>query len=95
MTEFCDKLQPDAHSQFQAWRRANPDGYFLNPKSGRNNYMLHHVSCRHIGNDTWEPEDYDGETITRKPKRCSTDEKELKAWADKNGFAVTDCRDCI
>ena len=57
--------------------------------------MLHHVSCRHIGNDTWEPEDYDGETITRKPKRCSTDRKELEAWAAKHGFVVTDCRDCI
>ena len=55
--------------------------------------MLHHVSCHHIGDNNWEPEDYD-KTLTRKPKRCSTDYKELEGWVTAHGFTVTDCPDC-
>src|SRR5688500_14140351 len=94
-TVFSDSLQPDAHSQFQAWRRSNPDGFFLNPRSGKNKFMLHHVSCQHIGNDTWEPDDNEGETLTRKSKRCSTNYEDLEAWIADEGLSVTDCHDCI
>ena len=95
MTEFSDKLQPDAHSQFQAWRRANPDGYFLNPKSPKDSYLLHRVPCPHLGNDTWMPEDFDGATLTRKHKLCSTDPKELQDLAAERGFDLRDCNDCM
>lgn len=94
MQQFHNELQPDAHTQFQRWRREHPDGYFLTAKT-QSSYILHHVSCRHVGNDTWEPEDAHGESLTAQTKVCSTDDKQIEEWAVAQGASVKDCKDCI
>ncbi len=93
ITEFSDKLQRDAHTRFQAWRREHPDGFFLTEK-GKGSFVLHHVTCWHPGNDTWEPEDA-GQSLTKKRKICSTDDSGLDAWAAQQGFTVRDCQHCV
>ena len=92
ISEFRNELQPEAHNLFQAWRTANPDGFFLNCKT-RRSALLHSSECQHSGDTTWErSEDGDlGET----PKVCSTDYQLLERWAAQHGFTVRDCRDCI
>lgn len=94
LQQFQDGLQLDAHSQFQQWRREHPDSYFLTAKT-QSSYVLHHVSCRHVGNDTWESADYHGESLTKQLKVCSTDLKRLEEWAIAQGVAVRSCKDCL
>lgn len=91
--KFCDKLDVHAHSQFQEWRRNNPNGFFLTSK---NNifFYLHHVDCHHIGDKEWEIEDY-GQSLTRKEKLCSSDKEELTWWARENGITIQECSHCI
>ena len=92
--EFSDKIQRDAHSQFQAWRRSNPNGYFLTQKSDTK-FNLHQVNCHHCGNTSWEPSDFNGRSLTSSLKVCSTDRAELEAWLTGNRFALKPCGTCF
>jgi hypothetical protein len=83
----------DAHEEFQEWRRNNPDGFFLNRRpSGK--YMLHHVSCHHLGDPWWKVADW-GRSLTHSRKICCVDYGALEKWAADQGDAVVDCQDCI
>ena len=90
---FSDKEGPDAHNNFQAWRRGNPEGFFLNSVKA-NTYKLHHVDCRHVGDTSWEPGDY-SKSLTRQEKLCSLDPDELSRWVEARGGELSDCADCI
>jgi hypothetical protein len=92
MEEFCDALQPDAHSRFQRWRRTHPNGYFLTQK-GRHRFNLHHVHCPHVGNDNWEQKDF-GRSLTSHRKICSVTDEELRRWANTHGMVVS-CMHCM
>lgn len=94
ITEFSDNTQSGAHSKFQAWRRKNPDGFFLNQKTQEAG-MLHRVSCRHPDDDAWESADHGGASLTKKLKVCSVDRAELRAWAKQRGVSLQDCSHCI
>ena len=90
--KFSLALQPDAHQQFQAWRRSNPDGYFLNCKT-RKTAVLHKTPCWHPGNTTWEPSAEEG-NLGEIPKVCSSTRSVLEAWAAENSITVRTCGHC-
>jgi accessory colonization factor AcfC len=91
ITEFSDKMQADAHSQFQEWRRKNPDGFLLTMKTQKK-YVLHRALCDHFDDDTSDSADW---SRTKKPKICSLERAELRAWASQREVDVQDCNDCI
>ena len=93
ISEFSNQLQLDAHSQFQSWRRQNPEGYFLNCKTQKR-VMLHRPPCPHHGDTEWQPADFN-QSLTKTPKVCSTDQQELKQWATEHDATITECKDCI
>jgi purine nucleoside permease len=94
ITEFHDKLRPEAHRQFQVWRRDHRGGYFLNAKT-RTKFLLHSADCDHHHGDTyWQPEEV-GQSLTAKLKVCSDDRQELRTWALEHAATVSDCNHCI
>jgi hypothetical protein len=90
---FDDRRDKYANDRFQAWRRNNPDGFLLNPKSPTK-YQLHSVDCRHLGDSANTRDDYD-ESLTAKPKDCSLGVEELERWAEERGAAVIGYSHCI
>ncbi|MEO8426624.1 MAG: hypothetical protein ABI651_05875 [Verrucomicrobiota bacterium] len=93
ISEFSNDLQPDAHNLFQAWRTANPDGFFLNCKTRRSS-VLHSSECHHSGDPTWERSEQEGD-LGEKHKAFSTDYELLEQWAAQHCYAVRDCLHCI
>jgi hypothetical protein len=94
ITEFHNRLHPDAHRQFQLWRRDHRSGYFLNAKT-RTKFLLHSVGCdHHHGDAYWQPEEV-GQSLTVKLKICSDDRQELRTWAREHGAHVSDCTHCM
>lgn len=90
MNEFSDKDQPDAQSRFQEWRRKNPDGFLLAIRT-KSSCKLHSASCPHLDDDTSESPDW---SRTKKPKICSVDLTELRAWARQHQVSIEDCDTC-
>ena len=89
---FDDVTNPDAHENFQQWRRENDAGFFINLKS-KNNLILRRVHCSHPGGTDWE-KGGDG-SLTTNPKICSSDKNELLRWAKyKFAASLKVCRDC-
>ena len=89
--QFSDKLHADAHSQFQAWRRKNPNGFVLALKKQKQ-FTLHEAACEHLDDDGSESADW---SLTKKPKFCCVDRAALRKWAREKQAYVTDCPDCI
>lgn len=82
----------DDDGGFFAWRRNNPDGYFINSdRSPRPTYlMLHRASCPHF---TDNPEIHWTKDYV---KFCSPDRGDLEEWAaGAAGGEVTLCRTCF
>jgi hypothetical protein len=91
------------HEMFQAWRKANIDGFHMT-ESAAGQFTIHYTQdkrensagrgCIHQGGSANEYlEDKDGcYTTTRKV--CSTSLSELIAWATKNGFTTKNCKHC-
>lgn len=91
---FIDKPSGLAHSDFQSWRRANHDGYFLNCKS-KSHAMLHGTLCRHHGDTEWQCDEDGSHSLTKSIKVCAPSIVELKHWAQVNGIATLKrCSDC-
>src|SRR4051794_8222510 len=91
---FVDKPNELAHSDFQSWRRANQDGYFLNCKSS-SQAMLHGSLCGHHGNTEWQCPDDGSFSLTKNIKLCAASIAELEHWAQANGITVLKrCSDC-
>jgi hypothetical protein len=86
--EFSDEADQDASKKFQRWRRAHPEGFFINRKS-RTAYLLHSTLCPHLG---WGADA--SESPTRKRKTCSRSIAELEAWALAQNLPIRRCQDC-
>ncbi len=94
IVEFQDTQDTFDHEKFQAWRRQNDDGFFVNVKSPTN-LMLHRVTCNHHGDSTWERETGWG-SLTRSRKLCSDSVSELQQLVAEKYAAskLKECADC-
>ncbi len=91
VTILHDKLQRNAHTLFQTWRRSNPNGFFINDKGAKNS-LLHIATCRHLGDTKWTSDDVVG--LTEKRKICARTIPELQRWAESQHLSIRLCKDC-
>jgi hypothetical protein len=93
----------ETHNKFQAWRKANVDGFFMT-EGAVGQFTIHYAQdqrensegrgCRHQGvSDNAYLEDKDG-CYTRARKVCSNSLAELIAWAKEKGFTTRYCKHC-
>ena len=93
----------DTHQKFQAWRKANVNGFHMT-ESAAGQFTIHYTQdkrensagrgCGHQGgSDNEYPEDKDG-CYTTARKVCSNNLAELIAWATENGFTTKKCKHC-
>lgn len=91
------------HEQFQAWRRANVDGFHMT-EGAAGQFTIHYTQdkrenpnergCIHQGGSGNKyREDKDG-CYTRARKVCSNNLAELMAWARERGFTTKNCKHC-
>ncbi len=76
------------HQQFESWRDQHPNGFVLNRRSS-SAAMLHRGVCIHLRFRPDEPI-----LLTRKPKYCSMDQAELRAWARDQSVSLVRCGSC-
>ena len=91
------------HSKFQAWRKANPDGFHMT-ESRAGEFTVHYAQdtrenpegrgCMHQGGSDNQYGEDKGGCYTTARKVCSTDLEELLAWAAANGFKTKPCKNC-
>lgn len=93
LVEFHDTPNQSQHDAFQAWRAANPDGFFLTFKT-RSKANLHVSTCHHLGSEDWTREET-GDSLTVKRKVCCHHARTLEAWAAAQGLHVHHCLDCL
>jgi len=93
----------ETHQKFQAWRKANVDGFHLT-ENAAGQVTIHYTQdkrensagrgCMHQGGSNNEYlEDKDG-CYTTARKVCSTSLAELLAWATENGLTTKNCKHC-
>ena len=82
MQEF-NREEPDAHEEFQDWRRANENGFIINVKSPAD-AMLHRTICPHLGDSEWEAGRANWGSMGNTTKVCSSSPSELFKWAKTN-----------
>jgi hypothetical protein len=93
----------ETHRGFQAWRKANVDGFHMT-ESAPGQFTIHYTQdkrenaagrgCMHQGgSDNDHLEDKDG-CYTAARKVCSDSLAELIAWATERGFATKNCSHC-
>jgi hypothetical protein len=91
------------HCNFQAWRKANPDGFHMT-ESVAGLFTIHYTQdkrenlegrgCMHQGgSDNKYREDKDG-CYTTARKVCSKNLAELIAWATERGCTTKNCKHC-
>ncbi len=86
---FSSRDDPNAHATFQAWREANPDGFFLNCQTATRG-LLHRVDCSHLGDTSW-----DGSDLARLRKACAAGLSVLRRWGEGEGVRdIRTCQDC-
>ena len=91
------------HNAFQAWRRANPDGFHLS-ESAAGLFTAHYAQdrrenptgrgCMHQGCSDNEHAEDKGGCYTTARKVCSDSLAELIAWAAERGYSATSCKHC-
>jgi len=93
----------ETHKKFQAWRKANVDGFHMTEgPSGQ--FTIHYTQdkrensegrgCMHQGvSDNEYLEDKDS-CYTKARKVCSNSLAELHAWAREHGFTTKNCKHC-
>lgn len=80
-----DEHQMD-HEKFKRWQQDHKSGYVLNfPEGGP--IRLHQSGCGHIAD--FSDEDV---SLTKAPKLCSKNPREIRLWAEENSVAFTRCR---
>ena len=93
----------ETHKNYQAWRKANVDGFPMS-QSAAGQFTIHYTQdkrensagrgCMHNGvSDIGYLEDRDG-CYTTARKVCSNSLTELKAWVTEHGFTTKNCKDC-
>ena len=92
LVQFANRDAPKAHDRFQAWRRKNSTGFFLNCKPGKV-WMLHRTLCPHHGDTEFSSLEFG--SLTKRMKICSASKRELQETAGKaTGVELQLCRDC-
>ncbi|MGP8260217.1 MAG: hypothetical protein ACLQM6_09745 [Acidobacteriaceae bacterium] len=96
---FHDRMGERLHDQFQKWRRANPEGYFLTFKT-QTRGLIHLAGCHHPGPIQWDGKEHQKgkifwSSLTTARKVCSNSQEELLSWAERNGIAYRACAHCI
>lgn len=96
ITGFHDRKGLRLHDMFQAWRRENPNGFFLTFGS----HVVHHATkCWHSGDTHWNGQPQYGtelqRSLTKSRKVCSTTQAELLSWADTENVTYKKCSHCI
>jgi hypothetical protein len=91
------------HQRFQAWRKANVDGFHMT-ESAPGQFTIHYTQdkrensagrgCMHQGVSDIEYREYKDGCLTTARKVCSTSFAELIAWATENGFTTRNCKHC-
>jgi hypothetical protein len=82
-------LVPD--QDYVRWVARHPDGYVMRIQScsGAAPQVLHRARCRHLSSD---------DASDRGPypcaRVCSTDRRQIDAWADWEGYSFAGCADC-
>ena len=95
INEFLDEQPSDAHWEFQDWRLANPDGFYLTQKS-KGTYRLHHAGCHHVGSPFWDGIAHGSlSSVTANQKICSSNPSELFNWIADRNLSNTICTHCI
>lgn len=91
------------HDAFQAWRRANPDGFHMS-ESAVGRFIIHYAQdrrenpsgrgCMHQGGSENEYGEDKGGCYTTARKVCSDSLTELLAWAADHGHTARSCKHC-
>lgn len=81
------------HNAFQAWRRKNPNAFFLN-HVGRAKGVAHRASCVHLGDALWKCDSGGLYSLAKRRKICTPTLDDLKAWAKKAGVTFRECKGC-
>lgn len=93
IVSFRDRHPGSEHARFQAWRRRNPDGFFLTLLTAER-ARLHGARCSHLGHTEWQF-DETGQSLTAERKVCATDRETLFGWASAALVEVRECRHCL
>ena len=89
IVSFRDRHPGSEHARFQAWRRRNPDGFFLTLLTAER-ARLHGARCSHLGHTEWQF-DETGQSLTAQRKICATDRETLFAWASAASSHFSSC----
>ena len=91
----------ETHDSFQAWRKANVDGFHMS-QSAAAEFTIHYTQdkrenaegrgCMHQGCSSNAYLEYGCATSARKV--CSNSLTELMAWASEHGFTTKNCKHC-
>jgi hypothetical protein len=93
----------ESHQKFQAWRKANGDGFHMT-ESAPGQFTIHYTQdkrenaagrgCIHQGGSDNEYLDDKDSCYTTAPKVCSSSLAELVAWATEHGAITKNCKHC-
>lgn len=91
------------HKRFQAWRKANINGFHMT-ESARGQFTIHYTQdrrensagrgCIHQGGSDIEYLEDKGSCYTAAKKVCSIDLTELVTWGVERGYATQNCKHC-
>jgi hypothetical protein len=93
----------ETHQRFQAWRKANIDGFHMT-EGAAGQFTIHYTQdkrenaagrgCMHQGVSDIEYREDKDSCYTRARKVCSINLAELTAWATEHGFYTKNCKHC-
>ena len=91
------------HDAFQAWRRANVDGFHMT-ETAPGRFSIHYAhdqrensagwGCMHQGCSDNDCHEDKGGCYTTARKVCSESLAELTDWARENGYTTRSCKHC-
>jgi hypothetical protein len=92
----------ETHDAFQAWRKANVEGFFMT-ESAPGHFTIHYAQdkrenpagrgCMHQGGSDNVYREDKGGCYTTARKVCSNSLAALLAWARENGYTLKTCKD--
>lgn len=88
-----DKDRGSEHDRFMAWRRQNPQAFYLAVKS-KQRANLHSAKCSHQG-DYMYGEHPEWGSATKSLKVCADTQGRLQKWAQSQGISISPCQDCL
>jgi hypothetical protein len=93
----------ETHQKFQAWRKANVDGFHMT-EGAAGEFTIHYTQdkrenaagrgCMHQGGSDIEYLEDKDSCYTTARKVCSSSLAALIAWATEHGFTTKNCKHC-